>query len=233
MSRDTKIKDTKRVLSGFDYDNEVNLFYQGGGTESCIPLSRECIPFYADEACVESCQLLYDLNIQTFYSGANVDGNENQTSLANIVVSYDTLSEENKAIVHELIKQGIIGEIKNMDGRGQSNIFDISVPMKSDDLVGDISDKLLAISKMFIQQDVLYGRTTIEEIVKSYPLQEDGMYFDRWTFGTLSKEELAERIKDEVSSYFDGDDGYLYFTQDLCNKHMKYQESLKNSFNRK
>lgn len=223
MSRDTQIKDTKRILTGFDYERETQLFYNVG-TEGCIPLSKESIKYYADEACLEACELLYDLNIQTLYSNGNVNGKENTNGLAVIGISYDTLSEENKNIVENLIASGVIEDIMDNSEREEGNTIIISVPMNGNDLVGTVSDKLMIIASQFIQQDVLYGRTTEKEIRKTYPQKSNGKYYDCLTFGELTLEELEERIDEEVSQYYSDNEGNLFFTKDLLHKHLIYQE---------
>lgn len=223
MSRDTKIKDTKRILTGFDYENESQLFCNYG-TEGCIPKSRESIKYYADEACLEACELLYDLNIQTFYSGGNVDGKENVDSLAFIGISYDTLSEENKNIVKQMIEDGIIDGIHDNSCRGEENVITISVPISSNDVVGQVSDKLMSIARQFKQQDVLYGRTTLEKIKSMYPQLDNGNFYDYWTLGELTASELAKRLQNELSQYYSDNEGNLFLTQDLLNKHLNYQK---------
>lgn len=222
MSRDTKIKDTKRILTGFG-EKEFQIFLNVN-TEGCIPLSREYIKYYADEACVKACELLYDLNIRTFSSGANVDGKENSTSEAFILISYDTLSDENKNIVKKLISEGIIEKIVDNSGRGEGNTINISVPINSDDLVGNVSDKLMALANCFVQQDVLYGRTTKQEIRELYYQKENGKFFDRITLGELTRQELEKRLEEEVQEYFSDDEGNLFLTEDLLHKHQLYQE---------
>ena len=224
MSRDTKIKDTKRVLTGFDYEKELQLFYNGGGTEGCIPLSRESIKYYADEACLEACELLYDLNVQTCYSGGNVDGKEDTDGDAFIGISYDTLSEENKNVVKQLIESGIIDGIYDNSNRGEGNTVTISVPINSNDLVGTVSDKLMTIAQQFVPQDVLYGRTTIEGIKNLYPQKENGNFYDHLTLGELTLQELEERLQDEVSQYYSDNDGNLFLTKDLLDKHLAYHK---------
>lgn len=227
MSRNTKIKDTKRVIVGFD-ENECN-YFANLGTEGCIPLSREFIKYYSDEGCLEACELLYDLNIQTINSGANVDGNENTESNAFIGISYDTLSDENKKIVSELIKKGIIDGIREPDLRNDKSMFSISVPIKSDDLVGDVSDKLMMIASYFVQQDVLYGRTTLEEIKSMYYQTENGNFFDIWTQAEITKDELAERLSWELDRYYDDGQGNLFATEDLLRKHLLFQNQKDSS----
>ena len=164
MSRETKIKDIKIIRSGCDNVEEEKQYFVAISTESCIPKDRDAIPLYADEPCVEACQLLYDLNIQTYTSGGHVGGKENATGMAYIGIVYDTLSEENKKIVEEMIENGIIDNIANNEARGQGLTISISVPINSDSLVGVVSDKLVRLARMFKQQDVLYGRKTIDEI---------------------------------------------------------------------
>ncbi len=223
MSRDTKIKDTKRVLTGLDFEKESQLFCNFL-TEGCIPISRESIKYYADEACLEACELLYDLNIQTFYSGGNVNGEEDIDSEAFIGISYDTLSEENKNIVKQLIEIGIIDGVRDNSGRGQGNTITISVPINSNDLVGTVSDKLMMIARHFVPQDVLYGRTTIEEIRSLYPQKENGNFYDCCTMGELTLQELEERLQEEKSQYYPDSDGNLFLTKDLLDKHLTYQK---------
>lgn len=222
MNRDTKIKDTKRILTGFD-EKEFQIFLNVG-TEGCIPLSREFIKYYADEACVEACELLYDLNIQTFSSGANVDGQENATAEAFIGISYDTLNDENKNIVKKLISEGIIGKIVDNSARGEGNTITISVPISSDDLVGNVSDKLMELANCFVQQDVLYGRTTKQAIRGLYYQLENGNFYDHYTLGELTSQELEKRLEEEVQEYFSDDEGNLFLTEDLLHKHQLYQE---------
>lgn len=90
-------------------------------------------------------------------------------------------------------------------------------------MVGSVSNKLLALANCFVQQDVLYGRTTKQEIRKLYYQKENGNFFDIITFGELTKEELEERLE-EVKEYFSDDEGNLFLTEDLLNKHLLYKE---------
>lgn len=226
MSRDTLIKDTKRVLSGSDYEKETNAF-AFINTEGCIPLSRDYISLYADEACLESCQALYDLNIQTVNSGANTDNKDNIQADGFIGIIYDTLSEENQAIVNEMIKQGIIESKKKY---GDYTIFYLRVPLTSSSTVGEISDKLMYLVSQFRQQDVLYGRYTYEDIDLQYKSLDNGMYLDWLTHSEITEEEKEEMINQYLEQlYYDGIK-YYYITEDLLKKHISYLEenSIKN-----
>ncbi len=232
MSRDTKIKDIKIIRSNYD-PNSIELEQKGLaviGSEGCIPKNRDYIPLYADEPCVEACQKLYDLNIETYTSGGHVDGKENATSSAYIGIVYDTLSDENKLIANYLIEKGIIQSIENNQGRGQGNTISISIPIHSDDLVGDVSDKLLLVANEFKQQDVLYARYTYEELRSEYyRAVGDNLYRDFLTFESIDGEEADIRMRACIDAGYIpafSNDGNLFFkTEDLLNKHNSYVES--------
>ena len=226
MSRDTKIKDIE--IKRTAYNPELSEKEIEGlakiNTEGCIPKTRDYIRLYADEPCLEACQKLYDLNIETYTSGGHVDGKENETAIAFIGVIYDSLSEENKGIVSSLVERGIIPPITD---RGEEKALSIQVPIHSDDLVGDVSDKLLAIASEFQQQDVLYGRYTYEQLRNIYFRKLDtGLYEDGITLEEIPEEEIDDRLKGyQEVGYIPcfSEDGDLFFiTEDLLNKHSEF-----------
>ena len=98
MSRETRIKDVKRVLS--DRVEDPEKYFVRISTEACIPRNRDAILMYADEPCVEACQRLYDLNIETVNSGANLVEVEHfgDNDKAFIGINYNSLDEKNKII---------------------------------------------------------------------------------------------------------------------------------------
>ena len=220
MSRNTLIKDTKRILSGFDYEKEkIGLAFIN--TEACIPLSRDYIALYADEACLEPCQRLYDLNIQTVNSGANTDNMDNIQADGFIGIIYDTLSEENKVIVNEMIEQRLIEPKYKY---GDFTAFSLSVPLTSRSTVGEISDKLMELVSKFRQQDVLYGRYTYDDIDLQYKPLDNGMYLDWLTLSKITEEEKGEMLNQYLKHlYYDGIK-YYYITEDLLKKHVSYLE---------
>jgi hypothetical protein len=233
MSRESKIKDIRIIRSGLNNYEQESQYFVRGGTESCIPKDRDAIPLYADEPCVEACQLLYDLNIQTFTSGGHVNGEENATGIAYIGIVYDTLSEENKRIAEDMIKNGIIANIVNNEGRGTGLTISLDVPINSDSLVGEVSDKLVQLASMFQQQDVLYGRKTIDEIKSSlFTKLDNGNYCNKWTLEVMTQEEmqqsLPEWIEYECKSMYTSDGITYFISEDLLNKHLSYIENIEN-----
>ena len=230
MSRDTKIKDIKIIRSGLGNTEEEQAFVNVG-TEGCIPKNRDAISLYADEPCVEACQLLYDLNIKTYTSSGHVDGKENANGEAYIGINYDSLSERNKEIANDLISQGIIDSIGDNSARGNGLTISLSIPIKSDSLVGDVSDKLVQLASLFQPQDVLYGRRTIDEIKSSiFTILDGGNYRNNWTHEVLSEEEMQQSLPEWVEYECENmytSDGITYFvSEDLLNKHLSYVESI-------
>ena len=230
MSRDTKIKDITIVRSDYEPEN-YEKEKQGLariGTEGCIPKNRDYIALYADEPCLEACKKLYDLNIQTYTSNGHVNGKENAEGRAYIGIIYDTLSDENKLIVNDLINKKIIRPVaESIKERGTGRHISIEVPIHSDDLVGEISDKLLAMANVFQQQDVLYGRYTYEEMInRFFPLLDNNMHSDVFTFEEINEEAVHARIKEYQDEGFIpafSEDGELFFeTEDLLNKHISF-----------
>lgn len=236
MSRDTKIKNIKIIRSGLNNVEEEQKNFVSVGTESCIPKNRDAISLYADEPCVEACQLLYDLNIQTYTSGGHVDGKENTDGLAYIGIVYDSLSEKNKKIAVEMIRNGIIDNIDNIDnneGRRTGLTISLCIPINSDSLVGDVSDKLVQLASLFQQQDVLYGKKTIDEIKSSiFSKLDDGNYRNNWTFEVVSEGEMQQSLPEWVEYECENmytSDGVTYFvSEDLLNKHLSYMKSIEN-----
>ncbi len=231
MSRETKIKDIKIIRSGLDNVEVEQKYFVRVGTESCIPKDRDAISLYADEPCVEACQLLYDLNIQTYTSGGHVEGKVNTEGEAYVGINYDTLSDENKRIVKEMINNGIIDNIANNEDRGQGLTISLRVSINSDSLVGEVSDKLVQLASMFQQQDVLYGRKTIDEIKSSlFTKLDNDNYRNNWTFEVITKEEMQQLLPEWVEYECENmytSDGITYFiSEDLLNKHLNYMESI-------
>ena len=212
MSRNTKIKDLKIVKSELsNYENGGHLFVRCW-SESSIPMNRDAIAGYIDEPCIEACQKLYDLNIKTYISGIYIGAGDDELGIAYIGLVYDTLSEENKKIVHQMIETGVINGI--FDNREQGIGFTISleVNINSNSLVGNISDKLVQLANMFRQQDVLYGRKTFEELQNYFfsPLGNNS-YRDNFSFQVIDVTEMKKRIYDYIYNIWYTEDDELFF----------------------
>ena len=231
MSRETKIKDIKIIRSGNDNTVEEEKYFVSLGQEKCIPKNRDAIFLYADEPCVEACQLLYDLNIQTYTSGGHVDGQENKEGEAFIGIIFDSLSDHNKKVAEEMIENGLIGNVIDNRGRGNGMTISLRVPINSNSLVGDVSDALVKLASLFQQQDVLYGRTTYDEITASiFSKLDNGNYLNNWTYEVVSEAEmkrtLPEWVQAECESMYTVDGKTYFLSEDLLAKHLSYVEGI-------
>lgn len=221
MSKDTKIKDTIRVV--VDYlDNDLKEQYFAKGcakSEGAIPKSREYISFFADEACVEPCKFLYDLGLQTVNSGANVCGRENVSDDGFIGVNYLSMSSENKAIADELEQKGLIETIeKDPNQRGAFEVY-LRVPLTSDSTVGEVEEQLMRFATLFQPQDVLYGRKSFEDMFKD---NGDGTYYSVLIGGNIDENEVTELLNEETEDLFYDGNKYYYVTEELLNIHLSY-----------
>lgn len=187
--------------------------------EWAIVKGREDLRMIIEEPCLAACLTLYDKNIQTVNSSAN---ERNRGGKAYIGINYDSLEENNKQILKRLVEEGIVEPLNLSDNKGQRGGREVSikVPVFEDDTVGKVSDRFLQIVSAFHQQDVLYGRITREgliEEIKGFVGQEvepDEKFI----------EEFATSIREYV---YDEELDIFWKTQDLYNKHKKYQEQQK------
>ena len=194
-----------------------------------FPYQREYISLFADEACVEPCQLLYDMGLKTVNSGANVDGKENVKDWGFIGIDYISMSDENKLIADELEKKGLIKPInRNSEERGAFIVY-LKVPLDSETTVGEVERKLIELASLFQTQDVLYGRKTIEEIQSDYKDNGDGTYYCKFLHGNVTHEEMKQFIEEDLQQLFYDGEKYYYITEDLLNIHMNYINENKKS----
>lgn len=127
-----------------------------------------------EEPCLEACKDFYEKNLITIQSSAN-----SGETTAWIIVDITTMSDENKAIVENLLgeeekSETMINNRKVEFCISKSN-FVINVPMIEKDTVGSVSEILTNISNRFKYQDILAHRTTFENLVMNlyYNTEDD------------------------------------------------------------
>ena len=87
----------------------------GASTEYVIVKSRDDLRKIVEEPCIAACLYLYDKNIFTINSSAN---KQNIGNNGTIGIHYDSLSEENKEVVKQLAKDGIVdGKVAGSEER--------------------------------------------------------------------------------------------------------------------
>ena len=106
---------------------------------------------YAEPACLKPCVELFKKNIVTTMNDTQgvLEDSKTENGICFIACYYGALSQENKEIFDELIKEGIS---RRYDDRGCDSIS-ISVPCSSEETVGEVSNKLLAIVSRLKMQD--------------------------------------------------------------------------------
>lgn len=193
----------------------------GYSTENVIVKNREDLRKIIEEPCLPSCLVLYDKNIRTVNSSANKREIGGQ---AYIGIDYDSLDENNKRILEDLIARGIIEQQELSDNpqkRGGRDIT-IKVPVTEEDTVGTVSDKFMAIIRQFEVQDVLYGRRSVESV-----LNEINQHYQDFCHPNENGEVEFEEIKDIITSVYtdmvyDEETDMFWETKDLLDKHKQF-----------
>lgn len=208
--------------------NEISSINSGDfgySTEGAIVKNREDLRKIIEEPCLPACLALYDKNIQTVNSSANKREIGNQ---AYIGINYDSLDENNKQILNQLIESGVIEPLNlstNPNQRGGRDFY-IKVPISEEDTVGKVSDRFIQIVSKFQQQDVLYGKRDKEPLLEHViDMYEEALHPDE--NGIVQFQEVANLLATAYGYVYDDELDIFWETQDLYNKHKRYQENHK------
>ena len=113
--------------------------------------TKEDLKGIVEEPCLKACESLFEKNIETVDSGCN---GENSFHRAYITINYDTLSEKNKQIADDLVKQGKMQFYPKGDNlRNYFNQVEVEILTKPEDFVANVEKKLLAVVSCFERQD--------------------------------------------------------------------------------
>lgn len=222
-------------------------FYDGSNSRDVLPKNREFLKLIVDEPCLAACEYLYDCNIRTVNSSANVS---DVGFGGYITIDYTTLDNVNKKVCEELSKNGII-----LDLETGSKEFNIRVPITDTTTCEQFSKKMLEIAMMFQKQDILYGRYTEEEMndeaISSLkkndtsinygmgywdiilnkinegeiPIIENGE-IELVSGGTISISLITNFIASDLGYYFDEVNRCWWIDKELFDKHIEYENSL-------
>lgn len=184
--------------------------------------------FYAEPACIKSCIDLFNKNIKTTMNdteGVIEDGFVKDAKCF-ITCDYESLSEENKKIFDELIKSGIAR--RYMDWNIDS--VSINVPCNREETIGEVSQKLQAITSKLKEQDVLYGRQSLEQFWKhelmNYAQQIPSIYHKYFDKEGYSWDDVIA-FAEEFGYYYDSKEDILWNDKSLYDRHIKYIERTK------
>lgn len=205
-------------------------------------LERKDFSKYVELPCLESCLYLYDLNIQIFSSSCNkINSNE-----ANIMIYYNSLSEENKIIANTLVNNGLAKKsvFKNQE------FITIVIKTNLDDDINDVNYRLKSVASSFQFQDILYGFISKEQFIKQYVESKKEFKYNNGELIPINRghfineEELENRKRNilfDVNEVLENaiDDGIVdlynnvvWQNTELFQKHISYVENLKGMGNK-
>ncbi len=125
--------------------------------------TKEDLDHLVEEPLLDICRKLYDLNIETLMSSAN---RKDIGSFANILIIYDTLSEENKEKL-QMLSGNFPDKFELVkDFRGQGiDVMHVKMQVTSPDMTaGEISDYFFDALQALKIQEVSYGVFSKEEL---------------------------------------------------------------------
>lgn len=154
------VKFGEKQKSTIKFGNKKPIFKLGKKVRDVLPIkqatkifikSKDELKSVVEEPCLRVCEFLFDRNIETVDSGCN---GENSSHRAYVTINYDTLSNENKLIADNLVRQGKFSFYPKGDSlRNYFNQVEIDIPITPDDFVVNVENKLLSLAKNFKQQE--------------------------------------------------------------------------------
>ena len=191
-----------------------------GGTEGMI-CDREGLQYIVADPFVRAVEYLYDLNIRTESCGQIYQE-------IGISCDYSTLSERNKQIVDDYLKQKGL-ELAMPNSHHSNPRFRISVAVDMEhDTVASAEKKLAEeIKKLgLVRQDVLFGRKSknkaIREVIETSSkrtMKWNGESFETVVVPTLSEKEALDELK-EIGRVITEDE--VWVSEELYHKHLDY-----------
>lgn len=156
---------------------------------------REDIDALVEFPLVDACRALYDKNIETWQSSANKKDIERGE--VSIIVVYDSLSEENKAIAKQF------GEPWQYD---ETELITLSVPVSSNTTVAEIQSQMGDMVNQFKPQPAIWVEArTLEDFKEIYG-------------SSITAEDLIHLPIEGGVWYLDEDTGLYYPNEELFKK---------------
>lgn len=205
----------------------------GDMIERGLPDSRGCI-VTRDELkkivelpCVPVALSLYDKNIRTRESDANQ--NSIKKGYAEISIDINSLSEENREILRKKYPKQYERAINNPNK--EELPFSFKVRLNKNSTVEQVSEAFLKITEDLIQQDVLYGKESMEEFFEKLLQNEVVTLNEKETkedaIQTLFRDKQSIAALQEYGElngmeYFDFENNVMWDTKELYDKHKAY-----------
>jgi len=196
------------------------------GTEGII-CDREGLQYIVADPFVRAVEYLYDLNIRTESCG------QNWKDEIGISCEYSTLSEKNKQIVDDYLKQKGL-ELTRPNPHSPNVRFRISVAVDMEhDTVASAEKKLAEEIKRLglVRQDVLFGgkpkKQAIIETIDRYSerkMKWNGESFETVIVPTLTEQEALELLKEQGRVITEDE---VWYSEELYHKHLDYIKEQK------
>jgi len=182
-----RIKDTVLI-------SEVPAIEGSGG----VPLTRENLANLVEAPLLEACEELYDKNIQTVMSSANLN-NVHAGTDAYIDIDFESLSDHNKIIALQL------GEVFEMHRIKPVKCVKLKFPLSKTTTVGEIRRMAHEAVSEFAQQEMKWAeKYTLDELTEILGAPQ----------GSMSPEDFDDR-------YYDPETGNLYGSKEHYEKEKK------------
>jgi hypothetical protein len=172
--------------------------------EYAANITRDTIKDYVEEPLVEACKILYDKNIRTLSSTANL-GNQEE-GIANIIIDFNSLSERNRGIAVDILNLVPKPKISHPDIPDIGMNVILEIPFKRESTVSEISQKAKEMARKFVKQKPTWIRgITLEEVE------------EEWRMG--SGPELLAYMKERY--YYDSENDLFYPNEEYYKKVME------------
>ncbi|MDD4556114.1 MAG: hypothetical protein PHE89_02120 [Alphaproteobacteria bacterium] len=152
---------------------DVERIFEAGNIEIKVKADLAKV---VEEPCLAACEDLYDKNILTYWSSSN----KNSPNTSFILIRYESLDYNNKAIADRMLKESRATENTTYDSQANNSGDNygkgicISIPSNLDMLVSDVSNQLKKLASTFEHQDILYNVYTPQDLIKEYNSRTQG-----------------------------------------------------------
>lgn len=178
--------------------------------------SADYFELFVEKPCLAACRIFEQKNIVTISSTAN-----KERDYVQIILRYNSLSEQNKKIADQMMIEHptnfyFAKAYRNFDT--ETDRFAMTFKCSNDDLIETWSNFLVELANRFEDQDVIYGKLSIEQAFKKFckaEIAESG----------LSEDESIEKIKKNSLLIFDSDEKMFWEHPNLLSKHKRYIET--------
>ncbi len=174
-------------------------------TRTGVLMSRERLDTLIEIPLLNACKILYDANVAT--SSASAHAGDITNGFASIELDEASLSEENRQIVEQLVKED--NARYGMNNHGERTPF-LIIPMNETSTISEVSERATELVQRFVKQEYyslgMYNIEQFREILGADPNDES------WT---------PELLTSRQGGYYNPQTEFFYLDP------IKYRDSLK------